>query len=115
MSIPRILKTIAVLLAISFAAAGNAWADHGHSRGRIYLGIGVGPYWGPGWYYPPPTYYYPPTVTFSFPPVYVEQSPSAAPATNYWYYCDASRRYYPYVTSCPGGWRQVEPMPPDVR
>jgi len=31
-------------------------------------------------------------------------------AQYYWYYCRNPQGYYPYVTSCPGGWVQVIPM-----
>jgi len=31
-----------------------------------------------------------------------------------WYYCEAPKGYYPYVASCPGGWRPVSPTPPGV-
>ena len=31
---------------------------------------------------------------------------------SYWYYCRDSQGYYPYVTSCPGGWTKVVPTPP---
>lgn len=31
------------------------------------------------------------------------------PAGPYWYWCDASRQYYPYVGTCASGWRPVRP------
>lgn len=34
------------------------------------------------------------------------------PSTNLWYYCDASRMYYPYVNTCASGWRAVPATPP---
>ncbi len=43
----------------------------------------------------------------SLPPPGVQQ-----PVANMWYYCDASRMYYPYVNSCASGWRAVSPVPP---
>jgi hypothetical protein len=49
---------------------------------------------------------------------YVEQGqPSAGPGrySGSWYYCDASRAYYPYVKQCPGGWREVSPQPASSR
>jgi len=82
----------------------------------------IGPYWSP-WPYPPP-YYYPPynppvVVERYNPPVYIEQPAPAQPApnavvtpVNYWYYCGASKAYYPYVQECPGGWQKVLPQPP---
>lgn len=109
----KTLKTIVALLVLLPAAAGSAWADHdhgGHFHSHVF--IGFGPYWGPYWYYPPPSYYYQAPVVIQSPPVYVEQAANPAPAANYWYYCAASRRYYPYVNDCPGGWQQVAPTPP---
>lgn len=88
-------------------------------------------------YYPYPYAYAPPQVIVAQPPqpqVYIEQgsgatsSPDAsapppaqtAPATSagnsntqgYWYYCEQSDSYYPYVKECPAGWKQVTPTPP---
>lgn len=118
--------TIACLL-LCIAGVGNAMADHGR---HAHIGVVIGPYWGP-WYYPPQPYYYPSpyyyppyyspvTVERSSPPVYVEQqaappvsAPVApAPQINYWYYCNASNGYYPYVKVCPEGWQKVSPQPP---
>lgn len=67
-------------------------------------------YW---FYYPAPIYPYPnPYVPpgFTAPP-YAGNTP---PATQYWYYCPASKAYYPYVSECPSGWQQVQPTPPDL-
>jgi hypothetical protein len=33
--------------------------------------------------------------------------PVGLPPAASWYYCDASRTYYPYVQACASGWRQV--------
>ncbi len=63
------------------------------------------------WYwYAQPAYPYPNPYT---PPVTVvpQTMPSTPPPAQYWYYCDASRTYYPYVQSCPGGWRMVPATP----
>ncbi len=80
---------------------------HRHRGPRVRVGIGLGTFWGPDWGWGPywPRYAYPPVVVAP-PPVVVQPSP------HYWYYCDASRAYYPYVQHCPGGWRQVLPTPP---
>lgn len=116
--------TVAFLL-LCLAGAGNAIADrggHGGHGGHGHFDLVIGPYWGP-WYYPPPLYYYPPyyppgMVERASPPVYIEQqatppvSSQAAPQTNYWYYCDAAKGYYPYVKECPSGWQRVLPQPP---
>lgn len=39
----------------------------------------------------------------------LRQAQPVAPS-GYWYYCDASGRYYPYVASCASGWRPVRPQ-----
>ena len=97
--------------------------------GRVGVGIYVGPgaFYGPSpYYYPvaPVPYYYPPAVPYYYPPTvvvpaassnYVEQGqPAVAPSANSssWFYCDASKTYYPYVKQCAGGWRQVPAQPP---
>jgi hypothetical protein len=58
-----------------------------------------GYYYGPGYYGPPYPYYYPATAAPAEP---LMQDP-------YWYYCEESRTYYPYVKECPGGWLPVVP------
>ncbi len=100
---------------------------HGWHGGR------TGWWWvaGGAWYsYPQPIYpypdpYVPPTVVYeqALQPVIVQvpapvqvlpaQPPVAQPAQQqFWYYCDAARGYYPYVASCPGGWKTVPATPP---
>jgi hypothetical protein len=114
----KAIKLVVALLVLAMAGIGSAWADH-HGGGRVHFGFVFGPGWGP-WYYPPPAYYYPPyyapVVVQPQPQVYVEQQPTlsapAAPVSgSYWYYCTASRGYYPYVKTCPGGWQRVAPQP----
>ena len=101
------LKMVFKLL-LFFVVCAPAWADHGHA----HVGIVVGYPWG--WPYPP-AYppYYPTTVVMQAPPVYVEQeSASRAPQElTYWYYCNATHTYYPYVKECPAGWQKVPPQP----
>jgi hypothetical protein len=74
----------------------------------VPFGAYGGPYWEP--------YAYPPVVVAPAPRVYVQPSPPVVaqlpPPPQYWYYCDASQAYYPYVQQCPGGWRPVTPTPP---
>jgi len=93
---------------------GGGFHHGGHFRGSVFIGGAFfAPWYWPGPYYYPPAYYppayYPPSY---YPPAteYMEAQPSAAPS--YWYYCAASRAYYPYVRECPGGWQQVAPQPP---
>lgn len=108
-------KFLSLLVVLLLAGVGSAWA-HG---GRVGVGVYFGPYWGPGpWYYPPPYYYRPEVVVVPAPQptVYVEQQSAPVETTNraaeqYWYYCGASKGYYPYVKECPGGWQKVLPHP----
>lgn len=87
-----------------------------HGRSRVVVGVGFGyPYWGWGpwspWWYPPPAYYPPAVVVRQPEPVtYIEQSQANEPS-GWWYYCDASQGYYPYVKECPSGWQRVAPAP----
>ncbi len=86
------------------------------AEARVVVGIGL-PF---GWYGPPYSYgtpayaYWPPPL-----PVYLAPSvqsalppaPLGPPPTQYWYYCNKPQGYYPYVTTCSGAWRKVEPTP----
>lgn len=137
--LPLLLAAFATLLTL-FAASTPAEA-HGRIRGGVFLNFGVPwpGYWAPRYYYPPPAYYYyddyyapPPRVVVERQPQYVEKSdvegtapaPSttdqatgaAPPAsqvkpTNWWYWCESSRKYYPYVKECTGGFERVPPQP----
>ena len=88
------------------------------SDARVFVGFGVGvPLYAPVYpppvvYAPPPVYYAPPPVVYA-PPVAVAPEPAPTlqqnSAAQNWYYCDASRAYYPHVTSCSSGWREVAP------
>jgi hypothetical protein len=83
------------------------------AEARVVFGVGVGvPLYAPYYPPPPPVYYAPPPVYYAPAPVYAPpvtlQQNSAA---QNWYYCDASRAYYPHVTSCASGWREVAPQP----
>jgi hypothetical protein len=121
---------IVVMLAVLFLASavpGHAWrGGHGfRGRGfhgfhrfggpRIGIGIGIGPFWGPYWGWGPywPPYAYPYSYPYVYPPVVVQPAPpvSTPPPSQFWYYCDNPKGYYPYVAKCPGGWRQVPPNP----
>jgi hypothetical protein len=78
---------------------------------RPSIVVPFGAYWAPYW----EPYGYPPVVVAPSPRVYVEPSPPVAaepPPPSYWYYCEDSQAYYPYVQQCPGGWRPVTPTPP---
>lgn len=96
---------------------GGTWF-HGPYGGRVGWWWVVG---GVYYYYPGPIYPYPdpyvPGVVVTAPPVVVAPSAPAptpvAPQTlpNVWYYCEASKTYYPYVSECAGGWRTVPAQP----
>ena len=75
--------------------------------GPYYYGpYGYGPYYGyaPA-YYPQPTYVQPPAPAVQQP---------VQPAYS-WYFCPGSNGYYPYVSTCPGGWQPVSPVPPGMQ
>lgn len=111
-----------LVFGLAFLAAGAliAGTASAHGRGRVHLGFHFGPYWGPywgpAWYYPPPVYY-PPAVIVAPPPApaqYIERDPQPL-QQGYWYYCEVSRGYYPYVKECPSGWKAVPPAPPPAQ
>ena len=108
-------KLVFLLAALALGALCSESASAG---GSVAIGIGFGFPIGPAPAYyapPPPAYYYPAPVVVSNPPVrYIErQNQNATPAsTDWWYYCNQSRTYYPYVKTCPSGWQKVSPTPP---
>jgi hypothetical protein len=104
---------------------GKVFVGHRHSRSSFGVVVGVPFYWGapyypyyyPPYYYPPygyPAYGYYPPAAASSPPVYVEKGAQgeAPGGSDYWYYCEQSQAYYPYVKECPGGWKREVPRPP---
>jgi hypothetical protein len=108
---------VTALAAAGILAAGTASA-HGRGHSHFSLGFNFGvPVYAPYYYYPAPVYYSSPVVVQQAPTVYVERPDAMAPAQpaqpsqNYWYYCNDSRTYYPYVKECPGGWQRVNPTP----
>ena len=114
-TVARIMMVVALLmtacLQINSAEARRFY--HGPHGG---VDVWIGPGWGPGWggaYYYPPYYYYPerPIIIERQPDVYI-QPPPPAEQPSYWYYCQDSKSYYPYVRQCPGGWLKVVPAPP---
>lgn len=117
---------------------GGYGGGHGGGWGWGLFGLGLGlaltaPYYAPAYY--PPTYYqpayyppayYPQQQVIVQAPAYVEQSDQYAPpppapryapqapaseGNNWWYHCSRPNGYYPYVSSCPGGWQKVSPTP----
>ena len=85
---------------------GGHWyhGDHGDRLGWWWIAGGL---WD---FYPGPVYPYP--NPWEPPVVVVPPAEAAPPPAQYWYYCDSSRTYYPYVASCPEGWRKVPAAPP---
>ena len=105
------MRTIALSLLV--ALAGMLASEPAEAHRRVRVGVGFyygGPFWHPWWYAPPPYYYYPaPVVTVpAEPTTYIEQGRDT---TGWWYYCESSRGYYPYVKECPTGWERVPPAP----
>jgi hypothetical protein len=49
------------------------------------------------------------------PPAPPAASAPSQPAAANWYYCESSKTYYPYVSECREGWRQVPATPPGAR
>ena len=127
------MKTAKIVLAIAIAAgtvaSAAAWADRGHGghsgHSGVVWGINLGVPLGP-WYYPPYYYPYPPwggvppypnvVAVPPSPPVYIEKgvepSGPAAPSSGYWYYCPDPQGYHPYVKECQTGWLTVLPQAP---
>jgi hypothetical protein len=101
----------AILLLVALLVASTSALAHSRSRVTLGLHFGFPVYYSP-WYYPPPVYYpYPAVVVPPSPPVYVERDRPE----DWWYYCDQSKGYYPYVKECPGGWQRVSPVPGDSK
>jgi hypothetical protein len=129
------LSALLALLVISPTTAladphGRAWRGGGdmrhfggHDMGvwraggwrHTYYNGRLGWWWvaGGAWYfYPQAVYPYPDPYV---PPVIVAQQ---APATlvqaqtqQFWYYCEPSKTYYPYVSSCEAEWKAVPATP----
>ena len=113
---------LALLLTLASAIAADSAFAWGRSRVGIYVGV---PLVGFPYYYPPypyypyyyPAYYPSPVMVQQQPTVYVERQPAPqAPQqqqqpAGYWYYCNESRAYYPYVKECASPWQRVAPQP----
>ncbi len=131
MNSPSKLLISLAIGAAGVLGAGSALAWH-HGGPRVSIGFGFGPYWGgpgywgpgywgPGYWGPPyypyyaaPAYYPAPIVVAPPAPTqYVEREQPMQ--SGYWYYCETSRGYYPYVKDCPSGWKAVPPAPAPAR
>lgn len=106
-----------LMLVVALAMGSGSALAHGRGHFGVFVDVPLWPLYYPGPYYH--GYYYPPTVVAvpAAAPVYVEQSPAAAPvqapvAASYWYHCNKPEGYYPYVKECVGGWQKVVPQAP---
>jgi hypothetical protein len=117
------MRTAALALLLALAGVLASESAQAHGRTRLHLGFHFGapfywgPYWSPWWYHPAPYYYHPaPAYVPAQPTTYIEQgSAPAGDSGGWWYYCDTSRGYYPYVKECPSGWQRVPPAPPPAK
>jgi hypothetical protein len=96
---------------------GGHWR-HGHHGGRMgwwWVAAGIW-YFYPEPVYPYPDPYMPPVTVINQQPQVVAPQPSAPiqpqQTPQVWYYCDSAKSYYPYVPSCPEGWKTVPAHPP---
>jgi hypothetical protein len=123
------LRTLALALLATAAVCLSGTADAARWHVGVYVGgpgfygpgfYGPGPYWG-GWgapyYYPPYAPYAPVVVQPAQPNVYTERSdenaaPRSSSGSGTWWYCSASKSYYPYVKQCSSGWDAVPATPP---
>jgi hypothetical protein len=84
---------------------------HRGFRGAVVIGGGIG-LWYPyayGYPYPYPYSYY--AYPYSYDSSMATSAYNMPPPAQSWYYCDAAGAYYPYVTTCSGGWREVPATP----
>lgn len=91
---------------------GGAW-HHGTHEGRLgwwWVTAGIW-YFYPFPIYPYPDPYLPPVVVVQPLPAPESVTPPMQPPAQSWYYCETSRSYYPYVSSCPEGWKTVPATP----
>jgi hypothetical protein len=96
---------------------GGNWY-HGRHEGRLgwwWIAAGMW-YFYPQPVYPYPDPYIPPVVLVQPAPALTMQPavPVSPPPAQSWYYCETSKSYYPYVPSCPAGWKTVPASPPDT-
>ena len=101
--------------------SGHHYHGHRHWHGGWGFYFGVPLLWGPAYYWGWPAYYdYPRTIIYHgverfpegeiAPSTEVKREPGApAQGPLYMNYCESAKAYYPKVTSCPEGWKFVEP------
>ncbi len=121
--------SLCLISAPSVLAAGNNFiggrdnAGVSPSRGGGYRGGGGGGYvrggypaysgwgWGAGFYLYDPFLFYPQPVVRQEIVVPAPVEPLAPQPVQYWYFCTTANAYYPYVSSCPEGWKAVPAVP----
>lgn len=108
---------VAVLMACATPGEAHGGWGWGPAVGLGLLGLGLWEASSPHYAYPYYPYAYPGPVVIQQPAteVYVQPAPQRAAESGYWYYCQDSQGYYPYVRRCPGGWMKVVPSPPPER
>ena len=85
-------------------------ANPGHGHRHHHRNVFVGGAFGWGWWYPPPYYYAYPVAVPGESVTYVEQGEAeVVQPGRWWYYCESSAGFYPYVRECPAGWERVPP------
>ncbi len=124
--IALVATALATALLVSPAWADRGYGHYGHGDGGWGWGLGLllgtailidatqprAVYFPSPAYVAPPVYVQPPVV-MAAPVAYVSSPPQAQPAEpSWWYYCNSSSSYYPYVRNCPEGWTRVSPQPP---
>lgn len=105
-------KTALILAAVTLA--GGLILTPSVGAARVWVDVGVGVPFPYPYYYPYYAPYYYPSIVYAQPPaIYAPQpaAPAGAPAAQTWYYCNNPQGYYPYVSACPGGWREVPATP----
>ena len=123
----------AMACAPAFAKGGRGGGGHGggghgggghgggHFGGRVGVFIGAplyyAPYYGYGYPYYSNPYYANPyygDAYYGYPNVVAATPPAAAApvANGFWYYCQDTRAYYPYVSQCASPWQPVAAQPP---
>ena len=122
MKLLKVMTTLCILMVTSISSLAQA-RDHWYGP-RWGIGINVGPYPYYPYYYP---YGYMPAYPYASPyvvqqaPIVIQQdspqvvlpTPSTGAPTpkNVWYFCQQSNAYYPYVTTCAQGWKEISPTP----
>jgi len=112
----KVICALLTVVALLLASPLSGYAG-GHSHSQFFFSgsIALGPWWpGYGWYPGYPYAYYP-APYYPAPPVVIQQQPQVysqpqQQQSDYWYYCENPKGYYPYVKSCPGGWMKVVPQ-----